>query len=144
MDDAKTRDSLNKAVQTYLDTEDEYKAKKLKANAEINKERDEALAKVLSRVGKLDIMREAFLAAKDVARGRRRTLAIFPDQVEAKDDLDLAGGFARVILASDDMFEPLYDADLKAHLEVLVEELESEPSNENESVIRMHQESEAA
>jgi len=124
MDDDKAQATLKKAVDDYLNIEAEYAAKKLKATGDINTQRKTEQSKVFTRIAKLDVTKEGFLATCRQERHLRNAKSVFP-KIDDGEDLGLVGGYSRVALATGSMFEPLYGDEERSKMEGLVEELEA-------------------
>lgn len=117
--DEKQKDKVRKAVTKFLDTRDSFKAKRRKAVGEINEEEKTALNAIRSQVAKLDITKEAFNLAIVFEQHVRDARGV-PEKAREENDLELAGGFANVLLATGTAFEPVLGEDGKAAQEAAV------------------------
>jgi hypothetical protein len=145
MDDAPTRSKINEAVKAFLEIEDDFKGEKAKTLGEINTRKKAAEAKVYTRIAKLDITKAAFDESVKWHRHIRDGKSVFP-KIDNGEDLELVGGFSRVLLATGIAFEPIYDKSTQKHMTDLAEELTSSPidDSDEEVVVDMHRKTEAA
>jgi hypothetical protein len=104
--DDKAKEKVRKAVSKYLETRDKFKAQRRSAVGEINTAEKAALGAIVAQVAKLDITKESFKQAVTFEQHIRDARGV-PEKVTAEGDMELAGGFANVILATGTGFEPV-------------------------------------
>lgn len=106
--DDKAKEKVRKAVNKFLETRDKFKAQRRTAVGEINTAEKAALGAIFAQVGKLDITKESFKQAVTFEQHIRDARGV-PEKVAGEGDMELAGGFANVILATGTAFEPVLD-----------------------------------
>ena len=134
MDDDKAKQKIIKAVEDYLDAEDEFAAEKLKATGQINTRKGQVLAKILTTISKLEITKEGFLAACRQERHVRSAKSVFA-KIDDGEDLGLVGGYSRVALATGTMFDALYSDQEKGRMEGLAEESMADEDDEGAEIV---------
>lgn len=109
----KEQEKVRKAVGKYLDARDSFRAKRRQVAGEVNEEEKAALGAIEAQVAKLNITKDAFRKAITMEQHIRDARGV-PGKVADEGDLDLAGGFASVLLATGSAFEPVLGEDGRA------------------------------
>jgi hypothetical protein len=144
MDDSETQGVLAKAIDDYLEIEDNARAEKAKTLGGIQTRAKALQAKVIARLARLDMTKAAFLESVKWHRHFRDGKSVFP-KIDTGEDLDLVGGFSRMLLATGWAFKPMYDEATEKHMYELAEELMEEPIADDDKVVDIRdRETEAA